>query len=677
MKLHRMHCAIALALSVTTCAYTSAVAQTPAPVSASKLVVQPGDDFFSYANGDWLRSTEIPADRSAWGAFQQMAETANARTVQLIEAAAANPKASASERKVADYYQGFMDEAAIETAGLAPLKPLLASIAAIGNKQQLAHLLGATLRADVDPLNNTNFHTENLFGLWIAKGLTDPARNYPYLLQGGLGMPDRAYYVTDDARMTDLRARYQQHIASMLALAGFDHAGDRAERVMALEMAIARTHASREESEVVVKANNRWPRAQFAKLAPGMDWTAFFDGAQLGRSASFMVWHPGAVKGAAALVASTDLATWKDFLAFHQINHFAPELPKAFVDERFAFHEQTMNGTPQQSLRWKRALASTNDALDDAVGQMYVARFFPAENKARVRTMVDNIITAFGKRLDRLEWMSASTRAQAHAKLKTLYVGVAYPDHWKSYAGLTIKRGDVLGNAMRAEAFHYAQELARLQQKPDNTEWASPAQVVNAFNLPLQNAINFPAAILQPPFFDPAASDAANYGAIGSIIGHEITHSFDDQGAQFDAQGRLRDWWTAADLANFKAAANRLVAQYSAYKPFPDLAVNGQLTLGENVADLGGVAAAYDAYHASLGPNPPADADRQFYLGFAHAWQSKLREPAARQRVLTDGHAPAQYRAAVVRNFDAWYQAFGVAPGQALYLAPEQRVRMW
>ena len=677
MKLQRMHSAIALALTMATCALTSAVAQTPAPIAASKLVVQPGDDFFTYANGDWLRSTEIPADRSSWGAFQQMAETANARTVQLIEAAAADPKASASQRKVADYYQSFMDEAAIEAKGLAPLKPLLASIAAINNKQQLARMLGTTVRADVDPLNNTNFYTENLFGLWIAKGLTDPAKHYPYLLQGGLGMPDRAYYIDDGARMNELRAKYQQHIGAMLTLAGFDNADQRAAKVMALETAIARTHASREDSAEVVKANNMWHRAQFAKQAPGMDWTAFFSGAQLGSSTSFMVWHPGAVKGAAALVAATDLATWKDFLAFHQVNHFAPALPKAFADARFAFHEQTMNGTPQQSLRWKRALASTNAALDDVVGQMYVEHFFPAANKARVRTMVDNIVTAFGKRLDRLDWMSAQTRAQAHQKLRTLYVGVAYPDHWKSYAGLTITRGDVLGNAMRAEAFHYTQELARLRQKPNNAEWAAPAQVVNAFNLPLQNAINFPAAILQPPFFDPAASDAANYGAIGAIIGHEITHSFDDQGAQFDAQGRLRDWWTPADLASFKAASNQLVAQYAAYKPFPDLAVNGQLTLGENVADLGGLAAAHDAYRASLGTNPPADADRQFFLGFAQAWQSKLREPAARQRVLTDGHAPAQYRAAVVRNFDAWYQAFDVKPGQALYLAPAQRVRMW
>ncbi len=673
--------ALAQTASAPTAASTPAPAAAPtptaAPVTAGKLAVLPGDDFFTYANGDWLAKTEIPADRSSWGAFAQMAETANARIVQVIDAAAADPKASASKRQVVDYYQSVMDEAAIEAKGLAPLKPLLADIAAIKDKRALARMLGATVRADVDPLNNTDFYTENLFGLWVAKGLTDTGRNLPYLLQGGLGMPDRAYYLLDNQRMNDLRARYRQHIATMLALAGFDNAEARAGRVMELETRLARVHATREDSSNVAKANNLWRRAQFAKKAPGMDWNAFFTAARLSGAERFMVWHPGAVKGAAALVASTDLATWKDFIAFHQINHFAYSLPKAFADARFAFHEQALSGTPQQPLRWKRALAATNDALDDAVGQMYVERFFPPEHKARVRAMVDNIAVAFGKRLDQLEWMSSATRAQAKKKLGTLYVGVAYPDKWKSFANLKVVRGDVLGNALRAEQHQYAHELARLRQKPDNTTWTAPAQLVNAFNLPLQNALNFPAAILQPPFFDPAAPDAANYGAIGAIIGHEITHSFDDQGAQFDATGRLRDWWTAQDLKRFQDASAKLVAQYSAYKPFSDLAVNGKLTLSENVADLGGLAAAHDAYRATLPPTAGPEADRAFFLGYANAWQTKLREPLARQRVLTDGHAPAQYRTAVVRNLDAWYKAFDVRPGQALYLPPEQRVRMW
>ncbi|MDQ1817589.1 M13 family metallopeptidase [Massilia sp. CCM 9210] len=672
--------ALSLALCGASLAFAPAhgAGQDAAPAAkASTAPVLPGDDFFAYANGDWLAKTEIPADRSSWGAFAAMAETSNARIVKLIDEVAADKKARGEARKVADFYRTFMDEAAIEAKGTAPLKPLLAKIDAIKDKAQLVRALGASLRADVDPLNATNFFTENLFGLWVAQGLNDPTRNTPYLLQGGLGMPDRAYYLTDSPRMAELRTKYRQHIGAMLKLAGYPDAEARAARVFDLEMKIAQSHASREDSADVLKANNSWTLKDFAANAPGMDWAAFFKSAGLSGAHNFIVWHPGAMKGAAALVDSTDIATWKDFLAFHQVNHFAPALPKAFADQRFEFSGKAMSGTPQQSPRWKRALAATNDALDEAVGRMYVERHFPAENKARVQKMVSNIIAAFSKRIDQLDWMAPDTRAQAQEKLKTMYVGVAYPDRWRSYAGLKVVPGDALGNAVRAEQFHYAQQIALLKQKVDRTAWAMPPQLVNAVNLPLQNAMNFPAAILQPPFFDPKASDGENYGAIGSIIGHEISHSFDDQGAQFDAQGRLRDWWTKEDMAHFKGAADKLVAQFSAYKPFPDLAVNGQLTLSENLADLAGVAASYDAYKASLGQAAPADADKQFFLGYARAWQTKVREAAARQRMLTDGHAPAEYRTAIVRNLEPWYKAFDVKPGQALYLAPAERVKVW
>jgi putative endopeptidase len=680
---------IRTALSLALCGASLAFALSPAhaagqdgapPVAAANALgatLLPGDDFFAYANGAWLATTEIPADRSSWGAFASMAETSNARIAKLIDEVAADKKAKGDARKVADFYRAFMDEAGIEAKGTAPLKPLLAKIDAIKDKAQLTRALGQSLRADVDPLNATNFFTENLFGLWIAQGLNEPSRNTPYLLQGGLGMPDRAYYLTDNPRMAELRAKYRQHIGAMLKLAGLADAEARAAKVFDLEMKIAQSHASREDSADIVKANNSWTLKDFAAKAPGMDWNAFFKSAGLSGARTFIVWHPSAVSGAAALVEGTDIATWKDFLAFHQVNHFAATLPKAFADQRFEFSGKALSGTPQQSPRWKRALAATNDALDEAVGHLYVERHFPAENKARVQKMVGNIITAFSKRIDQLDWMAPATRAQAQEKLKTMHVGVAYPDRWRSYVGLKVVPGDAFGNAVRAEQFHYAQEIARLGQKVDRTAWAMPPQLVNAVNLPLQNAMNFPAAILQPPFFDPKASDAANYGAIGSIIGHEISHSFDDQGAQFDAQGRLRDWWTKEDMAHFKGAADKLVAQFSAYKPFPDLAVNGQLTLSENLADLAGVAAAYDAYKASLGQNAPADADQQFFLGYAHAWQTKVREAAARQRVLTDGHAPAEYRTAIVRNLAPWYQAFDVKPGQALYLAPAERVKVW
>jgi putative endopeptidase len=637
----------------------------------------PGDDFFSYANGEWLAKTEIPADRSSWGAFAAIAEDTNARIVKLIEANAANQKAKGEARMVADFYTAYMDEAAIEAKGTQPLKPLLAKIDAIKDKAGLTRALGASIRADVDALNSTDLTTENLFGLWVAQGLTDPSRNMPYLLQGGLGMPDRAYYLTDNARMADLRAKYREHIAAMFKLAGLADADARAAKVMELETAIAQAHAPREDSGDVLKANNKWSKKDFAAKAPGMDWKVFFKAAQLDGADSVMVWQPSSVIGAAALVGSADLATWKDFLAFHQINQHAGSLPKAFADQHFAFTGKALAGTPQQQLRWKRALNATNDALDDAVGHLYVERYFPAKDKIRLQQMVSNIIAAFGKRIDQLDWMAPATRAEAQAKLKTMVVGIGYPDRWRSFAGLAVSPTDAFGNVLRAEQFHYAQQVAKLKRKVDRTEWAMAPQMVNAINLPLQNAMNFPAAILQPPFFDPAASDAVNYGAIGSVIGHEISHSFDDQGAQFDAQGRMRDWWTKQDMEHFQAAAAKLVAQFSAYKPFPDLAVNGQLTLSENLADLAGVAASYDAYHAMAGSSAPADADQQFFVGYAHAWQTKLREPTARQRVLTDGHAPAQYRTAIVRNLAPWYKAFNVQPGQALYLEPAERVRVW
>ncbi|MFC3456718.1 M13 family metallopeptidase [Massilia haematophila] len=656
-------------------------ANTPANKPAHKpagMTVLPGDDFFAYTNGDWLAKTEIPADRGSWSAMGALAEDTNTRIAKMIEELGAAKDTSGEARKVADFYAAYMDEAAIEKRGLAPIKPMLAQIAAIKDKAALVRALGASVRADVDPLNATDFFTENLFGVWIAQGLTDPTRNLPYLLQGGLGMPDRAYYLENNARMAELRTKYQQHIAAMLKLAGFDKAEERAARVFELELALAQTHATREESSDIQKSNNVWTLKDFASRAPGVDWNAFFKAAQLSGQERFQVYHPSAVTGAARLLADADVATWRDYLAFHKLNQYASLLPKAYADQRFEFNGKALTGTPQQSVRWKRALAATNEAMDEAVGKIYVGRYFPAEDKARVQKMVANIIDAFSRRIDKLEWMAPATRAQAQAKVKSLYVGVGYPDRWKSYDGLAVRRDDAFGNAVRAEHFHYQQELAKLKRKPERTEWAMPPQLVNAVNLPLQNALNFPAAILQPPFFDPKAPDAQNYGAIGSIIGHEISHSFDDQGAQFDAQGRLRDWWTKEDLAHFKAASSKLVAQYNTYKPFPDLAVNGQLTLSENLADLAGLEAAFDAYKASPeGKSAGVEGERRFFTGFAQGWRTKMREASLRRIVLTDGHAPAQYRTYIVRNLDAWYQAFDVKPGQALYLAPQERVRIW
>ena len=644
----------------------------------------PGDDFYAYANGTWLAATEIPADRGSWGAGSALAEETNKRVAALLETAAKHrATATASERLAADFYAAFMDEAAIEARGLTPLQPRLQRIAAIADKGGLARTLGEFLRADVDALNMTNFFTENLFGLWVAQGFDDPEHYTPYLMQGGLGMPDRAYYLTASDSMEGTRAKYRAHIATVLRLGGVADSAARAERIFALELKLAQVHSSREDSEDVQKANNPWRREEFAAKAPGLDWSAFFEGAKLGAAPRFIVWHAGAVTGAAALVGSEPLSVWQDYLTYHTLNQYSGVLPTAFADERFAFYGTALSGTPQQQVRWKRALNLANAAVGDAVGQVYVAKYFPPASKAKAQAMVANIVRAFDARIDKLDWMAPATKTQARAKLKTLYVGLGYPDRWTDYTGLIIAPTDAAGNLLRAEEFTYRQRVAKVGCAVDPTEWCMAPQVVNAVNMPMQNALNFPAAILQPPFFDPAAPDAANYGSIGAVIGHEISHSFDDQGAQFDAQGRLRDWWTPDDLAHFKASTAALAAQYSGYRPFSDLAVNGQQTLSENLADLAGLTAAYDGFHAVATPVPTVAADQAFtndqlfFIAFAQSWRGKMRDPAMRQQVITDGHAPSQYRALTVRNLDAWYAAFDVKPGQALYLAPTARVRVW
>jgi len=657
-------------------AHAAGQAAAAAPAKTAGATVLPGDDFYSYANGEWMARTEIPADRGAWGAMYALADDTNARIVKLIEEASNSKSANAEARKVADFYNAYMNEAAIESAGLNALKPRLARIEAIKDRAGLSRVLGEFLRADVDPLNATNFNTPNLFGVWINQGLTDPSRNVPYILQGGIGLPDRAYYLDNSPKMAELRSKYQAYIAAVLKQAGYKDPEARAAKIFALESELAQSHASREESADIQKANNPWTMKDFAAKAPGMDWNAFMQGAHLNGQDRFIAYHPGAIAGAARQVAATDLATWKDYLAFHSVNQFASTLPKAYNDLRFEFFGKTLTGSPQQSVRWKRALSATNGAMEEAVGKMYVAKYFPAQDKQRILKMVADIKTAFERRIDKLEWMAPSTRTQAKEKVRTMYVGVGYPDEWKSYGGLQVSPNDALGNVIRAQEFHYTQELAKLKQKPKKTDWAMPPQLINAVNLPLQNALNFPAAILQAPFYDPKASDAQNYGALGSVIGHEISHSFDDMGAQFDAQGRLRDWWTKEDLAHFKTASQKLVEQYNTYKPFDDLAINGQLTLSENLSDLAGLAAAYDALKAS--PNgKTVEADREFFTGFARSWRTKAREASLRRAVLTDGHAPGQWRTYTVRNLDAWYKAFDVKPGQQLYLAPEQRVRVW
>jgi len=645
--------------------------------------VKPGDDFYQYANGDLIKRTEIPPDRAEVDVFSSLADLSNKRTADLIEEIAkSNPATGSGARKVADLYNSYMDEAAIEAKGLAPLRPHLDAIAGIHDKQELARAFGETLRADVDALNNTNFYTPNLFGLWVAPGFNDSEHYKAYLMQGGLGLPDREYYLDDSERGRSLRAQYQTHVAAILKLAGFSDTDARATRILELEHAIAQSHRSLADNEDIHKANNTWTRADFAAKAPGLNWTEYFRGAGIEQVDSFIVWQPEAFTGESALVASTPLETWKDWLAFHVVEDQAGVLPKAFVDERFSFFGKVLSGTTQQRPRWQRGVFMVDGLLGDAVGQVYAQRYFSPEAKAQAQAMVANIIAAFRKRIEALSWMDPATKAEAQAKLSTLYVGIGYPETWHDYSSFEVKADDVFGNLWRGNLSEYRRQVGRLGQPVDRKEWSMTPQTVNAVNLPLQNALNFPAAILQSPFFDPLAPPASNYGAIGTVIGHEISHTFDTEGSAFDSKGRVRNWWTPADLKHFEAATAQLAAQYDTYKPLPDLSINGKQTLGENIADVAGIAAAYDGYKASLsGKSAPTrdglSGDQQFFIAFGQNWGSKTREAALRQEVLTDPHAPGEYRAATVRNIDAWYAAFSVQPGEKLYLASPDRVRIW
>ncbi len=637
--------------------------------------VAPGDDFYAYTNGGWVKSTEIPPDKPTYGVISVLIDRTRQQTVDIIQDPAnTGASATADARKIGDFYASFMDETGIESKGLTPLKPQLDAIAAINDIYALARAIGATLRADVDPLNATNFQTEHLFGVFVAQGLTDPDHNTPYLLQGGLGMPDRDYYMSTNPKMAAVRADYKRHVAAVLGLAGFKDAPARATRIVDLETKMASVHATREQS-ADVKLPQVWTKEALASKAPGLDWTALLEAAGLNEAPSFIVWHPAAVSGLSALVTKAPIDTWKDWLAFHAVNQVGGFLPKAFVDEGFAFYGKTLNGTPQQRPRWQRGVDATSGALGEAVGKLYVARHFSADAKAKVRAMVDDLTKAFDQRIDALQWMTPETKNKAKEKVKTLYVGVGYPDKWIDYSSLEIVKGDALGNLQRAELFEYHRQLGKLKQPVDHTEWWMTPQTVNAVNLPLQNALNFPAAFLQAPYFDPGRDPAANFGAMGGTIGHEISHSFDDTGSQFDAHGRLANWWTPQDLEHFKAAGEALAAQYSAYRPFADLALNGHQVLSESIADLAGLAAAYDAYHLSLN-GKPAD-DQTFFISFGQSWRDKMREEFVRMLVASDGHPPDEYRAATVRNLDPWYTTFNVTPSQKMYLPADKRVRVW
>ena len=697
MTVQRSALALALLVAVAACkpaANTAPEAQAPAtapakaPTAGVDLAgidhaIQPGDDFDGYANGAWRAQAVIPEDRSSTGVFFDVFQKAEKRNADLIQHIGdSHPAAGSDARRIADYYAAYMDQAGIEKRGIEPLKPAFAKIDAIANGTDLARVLGEGLRADVDPLNATNYQTEHLFGLFVAQGLEDPQHNMAYLLQGGLGMPNRDYYLSNDPAMVAIRDKYKAYVAALLKQAGVADADGKAAGIYALEEKIARAQASIVETEDVHKANNPWPLADFARKAPGLDWATYFQAANLADQQTIDAWQPGAIAKLSALTKSEPLQAWKDWLTFHEINAHTSVLPKAFDDLSFGFYGTTLTGTPRQRDRWKRALSATNNALGDAVGQLYVQQYFPASSRAKVQQMVNNLLAVFPERIDKLDWMSPETKAKAKAKVAATKVGVGYPDRWRDYGRLDIKPDDAYGNLDRARLYETQHQLAKLHDTVDRNEWWMTPQTVNAVNLPLQNALNFPAAILEPPFFDPGADAAANYGAIGATIGHEISHSFDNTGAEFDAEGRLANWWTPADLAHFKAAGKKLIAQYDAYQALPGLHVNGEQTLGENIADLAGLAVAHDAYVKSLGgkPAPVIDGltgDQRFFLAFAQSWREKKRDAALRAQIVSDGHAPGRFRAQTVRNLDAWYDAFGAKAGEKLYLKPDERVRIW
>ncbi len=637
--------------------------------------VAPGDDFYKYVNGGWAKVTEIPADRASYTMFARLDDLSKERTRTIIEDAAKVQAAPGSSiQKVGDYYASFMDEGAIEAKGVAPLAADLARVDAIKTRGDFARAVGMEQRAN----------GATLFAMGVGQDDKSPETYIPNFYQAGLGLPDRDYYLVDNPKFVETRAAYKAHISKMLMLAGVPEAvaATKADAIFRFEAKIAAVHWTRVDSRDSDKTYNRWSAADFVRKAPGFDWKAYMAANGLSGETTFLVAQPSAYTGMAKLVAATPVATLKDWLAYHVIADRAPVLPKAFVDEDFAFNGTVLSGQPQLQPRWKRGVDQVNGAMGEAVGELYVARYFTPKAKAEADELVHNLIVAMDDRLSRLEWMAPETKAKARAKLASFNPKIGYPDKWRDYSALTIVRGDAYGNAVRAAEFEYDRGLKKLGAPLDRGEWFMTPMTVNAYANPTMNEVVFPASILQPPFFDPNADPAVNYGGIGAVIGHEISHHFDDQGRKYDPKGALADWWTAEDVKRFKAYTDRVEAQYAGYEPLPGMHVNGGLTLGENMADLAGVTVALDAYHKSLNgePAPVIDGltgDQRFFLGFGQVWRAKYREANLRNRLTTDPHTPGNWRPYVVRNLDAWYSAFDVKPGQKYYLTPEQRIKVW
>ncbi|HEX6703935.1 MAG TPA: M13 family metallopeptidase [Albitalea sp.] len=669
LKTLTLACALALATGLATADSLSAGLDR----AGFDTAVRPQDDLFQHANGQWIKSTPIPADKADYGIFIQLRDRSDERVRQLVEELSAKGAPAGSvEQKIGSFYRSYVDVAAIDKAGLAPLTPWLKQIDALKNHGELAVLMGKLQGIAATPVP-----------AWVDADPKDPTTNRALTWQDGLGMPDRDYYLKDAERYAKARQAYRVYLTTLFRLSGDKQPERSAAAVYALEKRLAQAQWARVDNRDPVKTYNPMTVAQLAKAAPGFDWPAYFRAAALPRIDRLSVSQPSYVKAYAATVKATPLATWKLYLRAHLLDEQGKLLPQAFREARFAFRGKAIQGLEQEKPRWQDATTALDGALGEAVGQVYVAHHFPPENKARMQQLVDNLLASYGESIDGLTWMGPQTKQQAKEKLAKYVTKIGYPSKWRDYSRLEVRDGDAFGNAVRAGRFDYERVARKAGQPVDRTEWLITPQTVNAYYNPSLNEIVFPAAILEPPFFDMKADDAANYGAIGAIIGHEISHGFDDTGSQYDGDGRLRNWWTEADRKAFSALGDKLVAQYNQYEPVKGHKVNGRLTLGENIADLSGLQIAYKAYRRSLaGKEAPVidglSGDERFYLGFGQAWRNKTREERALQLLTVDPHSPDEFRAnGAAINSDGYHQAFGTKPGDKMFKPGEERIRIW
>jgi len=640
-------------------------------ISGMDTTAKPGDDFYKFANGTWDANTQIPSDRVRYGNFDKLAELSEARTKAIIEASAADKAATGEKAKIGAAYRSFMDEAAIEKLDAKPLQPWLAGVKKVKTKDEFTALMGKS--------STTPYST--LIGVGVSVDAKNPKAYAVYASTGGLSLPDRDYYL--DAKFAEKKTAYLAYVEKMLTLAGWDKPAESAKAVVDFETKLADATWTRVERRNRDKTYNPATLAELQAMTPGYDWNRYLVGTELPKVDRFIVTTNTSFPKFAKIYADTPLETLKAWQAFKVIDGGAPMLSKRFVDAQFEFRNKTLAGQPEQRPRWKRGVGAVNGMMGEAVGKEYVAAYFPPASKAKMDALVGDIRTALKTRIDNLDWMGPETKVKAQDKLAKFTVKIGYPDKWRDYSKLEIKEGDAYGNAMRAGAFEYRHDVERLNQPVDKTEWGMTPQTVNAYYNSVNNEIVFPAAILQAPFFHPDADPAINYGGIGGVIGHEIGHGFDDQGRKSDGDGVLRDWWTAEDAAKFNAQADKLGAQYSAFEPFPGVHVNGKLTMGENIGDMAGLTLAREAYHVSLKgqPAPVLDGytgDQRIYLGWAQVWRGKSRDDALKQQIASDPHSPGYYRVnGTIRNQPGWYSAFDVKPGDKLYVAPEDRVKIW